>query len=129
MSEISYRVGPGVSDRELNDLFACSWPSSRPREWGTVLAHSLTYVCAYDGESLIGFVHIAWDGDCHGFVLDPTVHADYRRRGVGTELLRQAAGVAGRRGIEWLHVDYEAELAPFYRHCGYVPTEAGLLRL
>ena len=28
---------------------------------------------------------------------------------------------------EWLHVDYEPQLAPFYEPCGFRPTAAGLM--
>ncbi len=72
---------------------------------------------------------MAWDGGIHGFVLDTTVHCDYQRRGIGTELMKRAAEVAGERGIEWLHADYEPHLDAFYRRCGYRKTEAGLLSL
>ncbi len=37
--------------------------------------------------------------------------------------------MARERGAEWLHVDYEDELDPFYRACGFRPTAAGLLAL
>ncbi|HKO24176.1 MAG TPA: GNAT family N-acetyltransferase, partial [Chloroflexota bacterium] len=30
---------------------------------------------------------------------------------------------------EWLHVDYEEGLEPFYRGCGFQSTPAGLLYL
>ena len=33
-------------------------------------------------------------------------------------------------GCEWLHVDFDAELLPFYVDaCGFVPTNAGLISL
>jgi hypothetical protein len=31
--------------------------------------------------------------------------------------------------MEWLHVDYEAQLAPFYQRCDFRETAAGLIRL
>ena len=33
------------------------------------------------------------------------------------------------RGVEWLHVDFDEELEPFYRAAGFSSTSAGLLRL
>jgi len=37
---------------------------------------------------------------------------------------------ARRAGCEWLHVDFEAHLRPFYFDaCGFSPTEAGLIAL
>jgi GNAT superfamily N-acetyltransferase len=78
---------------------------------------------------LIGFVNVAWDGGAHAFLLDTTVHPDFRRRGIATELVRRVAEAARARGAEWLHVDFEPHLETFYRGCGFAPTAAGLLRL
>ena len=49
--------------------------------------------------------------------------------GIGTALLHRAAKVARLKGAEWLHVDFESRLEPFYRNAGYKGTSAGLLRL
>lgn len=129
MDEIEYKIESELSDRDLNDLFASAWENHAEREFGPVLAQSLTYVGAFYGTRLVGFVHVAWDGGIHGFILDTTVHREFQRRGIGTELMRRAAMMAAARGIEWLHVDYEPHLYAFYRGCGYKETEAGLLNL
>lgn len=48
----------------------------------------------------------------------------------GTELVRQAAIHAKATGCEWLHVDFEQELARFYVDaCGFTRTDAGLIHL
>ena len=91
--------------------------------------HSLTHACAYLGGVLVGYVNVAWDGGVHAFLLDPTVHPDYRHRGIGTELVRAMVSHLGGRGLDWLHVDYRPELEGFYRDCGFKPTTAGLIRL
>ena len=94
------------------------------------LAVCLTYLGAFTQENeLIGFVKVAWDGDVHGFLLDPTVHPAWRRRGIGRQLVRLAIDVARQRGLTWLHVDYEPELERFYAGCGFVSTSAGLFNL
>lgn len=97
--------------------------------WDPVFARSFGWVCAHDGARLVGFVNIVWDGGAHAFLLDTTVHRDYQRRGIGTALVREAATFARSNGAEWLHADYDEELEPFYRGCGFRPTSAGLLRL
>jgi len=126
---VIYRVGCPLDADALDDLLAASWPDYSPRDWRPVLSRSLAYVCAYQCERLIGFVHVAWDGGLHAFLLDPTVYPDYRRRGIGTELVRRAAEAARSQGAAWLHVDYEPHLVPFYEGCGFRRTAAGLMRL
>jgi ribosomal protein S18 acetylase RimI-like enzyme len=126
---VEYRLHPVVTNEELNALYKVSWPAHERFDFTPVLEHSLVYVCAYEDERLIGFVYVAWDGSQHAFLLEPTVHPDYRRRGIGRELVRHAEAASREAGCEWLHVDHEAELTAFYEACGFRPTPAGLIRL
>ncbi len=121
---ITYLVKPDVSSEQLDQLFAGNWPNL-----AKVLQKSLTHICAYSDRRLIGFVNIAWDGDSHAFLLDPTVQPEFRRRGIGSELVRRATEAARDANVEWIHVDFEPYLADFYTKCGFVPTHAGLIRL
>jgi GNAT superfamily N-acetyltransferase len=88
-------------------------------------------VCAFDGDTLIGFVNVAWDGDLHAFLIDTAVLKRYERQGVGTRLVALAAERARAAGCQWLHVDFDAEgLCRFYFDaCGFRPTTAGLIDL
>lgn len=133
MEAIRYELRPPLSNVELNALFRAGWaPWQRApdtSDWQVVLARSLAWVGAYAGDQLVGFVNVAWDGRDHAFLLDPRVRPDQRHRGVGRELVRRAAQAAREAGCEWLHVDYDAELTPFYDACGFRPTRAGLLAL
>lgn len=80
--------------------------------------------------SLIGFVNVAWDGGDHAFLLDTKVASTYQRRGIATEIVRRAAVHTKAAGCEWLHVDFEEHLAPFYFDaCGFRSTPAGLIHL
>jgi hypothetical protein len=92
--------------------------------------HSLGWVCARRDGGLVGFVNVAWDGGVHAFILDTIVSLDARHEGIGKGLV--AAAVAGAReaGCEWLHVDFDEHLLPFYLDaCGFEPTFAGLIPL
>ena len=126
---VTLQRDPPLSDSELNALFEASWPGHQDRAFGPILRRSLVYVAALAGERLVGFVNVAWDGGVHGFVLDTTVHPDFRRQGIGLSLLRAAARAAAEYELEWLHVDFVPEVAPLYRKAGYRNTEAGLLEL
>jgi GNAT superfamily N-acetyltransferase len=123
------RVAPPVTSADLNQLFADSWIDHRERDFEPVLARSLTYVCCHRGDELIGFVNVAWDGGVHAFLLDVTVHPAERLRGLGVALVTRAAAACRERGLEWLHVDHEARLAPFDGRCGFAGTAAGVMRL
>jgi ribosomal protein S18 acetylase RimI-like enzyme len=80
---------------------------------------------------LVGFVNVAWDGCDHAFLLDTKTNPHYQHRGIGTAMVEMAARRSRQAGCEWLHVDFEAELRPFYLEaCGFQPAEAaGLIHL
>ncbi len=129
MNEFSVLRSPALGNDELNELFGSVWPSHTWRDFQPVLARSFTYLAAYHGLHLVGFLNVAWDGGVHGFILDTTVHKESQRKGLGVRLLREPEQIARAHGLEWLHVDFEPELESFYRAAGYAGTRAGLLRL
>jgi GNAT superfamily N-acetyltransferase len=100
-------------------------------DWrGQVQRHSLGWVCAWQRGELVGFVNVAWDGGVHAFILDTVVAVRAQRHGVGTGLVAAAVERARAAGCEWMHVDFEDHLIPFYfRACGFSPTNAGLIPL
>lgn len=110
-------------------LWLAAWGSDPGTYLNRVLPRSLCWVGAFDGSRPLGFVNVAWDGGVHAFLLDTQVHPDYRRRGIARRLVLRAADLARTRGAEWLHVDYEPQLEPFYAGCGFRPSKAGLIRL
>ena len=125
----NYRRNAVVTDEQLNDLFSVSWPGHITSSFRTVLSSSLVYVCAFQETRLVGYVNVAWDGRSHAFILDPTVHPMYRRRGIGGQLVVSAIAAAREHGVAWVHVDFEPHLREFYVRCGFRPTEAGVIDL
>ena len=133
---VGYRVRGAVDDVALSALHDLAFGGEAFGEPGPVLPwnhrlhhHSLTWVEAYAAARLVGFVNVVWDGGTHAFVLDTCVDPEHRRAGVGRELVRRAADAARAAGCDWLHVDHEPHLGPFYARCGFSPTPAGLLAL
>ena len=129
MADLVYLVSPPLTNDELNALNKSAWQDHTWRDFQPVLSRSLAYVCAYHESRLIGFVNLAWDGGEHAFILDTLVHPEFRRRGIGGELVLRAVGEAGGRGLTWVHVDFEPHLRRFYEQCGFRSTAAGLIRL
>lgn len=126
---IDYRVSEPVAGPALAALFDESWPDHAVMDPEVLRRHSAGWVCAYDGDRLIGFVNVAWDGATHFFLLDTTVAPSHRRRGIGAGLVERAVALSRERGGDWLHVDFDEELTSFYAGCGFVPTPAGLIPL
>ena len=127
------------TDDEVNALHAEAFGtrvfSSDEWPWGALVhRHSLGWVTARAGDdldrALLGFVNVVWDGFTHAWIQDVMVRAHDQHSGVGTAMVAMAVEHARAAKCEWLHVDFDDELAPFYIDaCGFRPTNAGLIHL
>ena len=122
-------------NREINELHAEAFGTRvyDANEWdwiAQVREHSLGWVVARDAETLVGFVNVPWDGLVHAWIQDTMVASEARHHGIGRELVAVAIRDARAAGCEWLHVDFDDDLRPFYFDaCGFTPTNAGILEL
>ncbi|MEV6843153.1 GNAT family N-acetyltransferase [Actinoplanes sp. NPDC051411] len=125
-----------VDDIALSALHARAFGGGDPAPadadpWATRLRnHALTWIGAFDGGALVGFVQVAWDGGAHAFILDTMVDPSAQGRGIGSALVAAATAEARNAGCDWLHVDFEDHLTDFYLdRNGFRPTRAGLIDL
>jgi ribosomal protein S18 acetylase RimI-like enzyme len=132
LENIAYEWRAAFANDEVNALHAEAFEHRLlDDDWAGQLArHSLGWVCAREAGALVGFVNVPWDGGVHAFIVDVMVAQRASRRGIGKRLVSIAATEAAAAGCEWLHVDFEDELRPFYfEACGFEPANAGLIAL
>jgi ribosomal protein S18 acetylase RimI-like enzyme len=120
---------PLPTDEAMRRLSLAAWGDVGPASFQPVLQRSLAHIGAFDGDLLVGFVNVAWDGGIQAFILDTSVDKAYQRQGIATRMVRAAIEAATARGAVWLHVDFEPHLEGFYRGCGFRATAAGLMAL
>jgi ribosomal protein S18 acetylase RimI-like enzyme len=120
-----------LSDGEMCELVASYGGSPVPGWWDETRPHSHGWVTARTaGGALAGFVNVVTDGGDHAFLIDTKTLGPLQRRGIATRVVAFAVEHARAAGCEWLHVDFDEELAPFYfQACGFEPTPAGLIKL
>ena len=130
---VTYEWRGEFVNREVNALHAHTFETRvfDDSEWNwrlLVEQHSLGWVVARDGGRLVTFVNVIWDGLVHAWLQDTMVAT--RGAGIGTRLVAMARDRARDAGCEWLHVDFDEHLRPFYfGACGFTPTTAGLIAL
>jgi hypothetical protein len=129
---LSFEWRGAFFNAEVNELHADAFDHARfDDDWQQLVArHSLGWATArLDGE-LVGFVNVVWDGLVHAWLQDTMVSSRVRHRGIGSGLIGVARSGASDAGCEWLHVDFDEDLAPFYLDAaGFRPTSAGLINL
>jgi ribosomal protein S18 acetylase RimI-like enzyme len=82
-------------------------------------------VHAYDGPRLIGFCRAISDGVSNAYISSVMVAPEYRRRGIGREMLTRL--IAGNDTMKFvLHTRTEA--AAFYRAVGFEPATDMMIR-
>jgi ribosomal protein S18 acetylase RimI-like enzyme len=132
---ITYEWRGDVTTSELNVLHAEAFEtrvfSDDEWNWRKQLDRwSLGWVVARAGDELMGFVNVVWDGVVHAWIQDTMVAVRGRGEGVGRRLVEGAVEGARAAGCEWLHVDFDDDLRPFYYDaCGFRPTNGGLVEL
>ena len=78
------------------------------------------------GEELIAFARVISDGSIYSFIVDLTVTPDYRRQGIGKQLIMHIIGELKKDGIKYTELTFEDEkLEPLYRDCGFQIEKAG----
>jgi GNAT superfamily N-acetyltransferase len=132
---IDYEWRGAFTNVEANALHAEAFETRTydESEWNWVeltARHSLGWVVARRVGDVVGFVNVLWDGLVHAWIQDVMVATSARGNDIGTTLVARAADGARAAGCEWLHVDFDDELRPFYFDaCGFRPTNAGLISL
>jgi GNAT superfamily N-acetyltransferase len=126
-TELTWRGELTSDEVEALHVEAFGVPGPRPDWRAIVEQHSLGWVTARDGEELVGFANVLSDGGIHAWLQDVMVAERARGQGLGQSLVDAAGRGAADAGAEWLHVDFEPALEPFYlQACGFTPTSAGL---
>lgn len=132
---MTYTWRGNIDDEELNRLHAEAFDTRvySANEWSWVELinrHSLGWVVAREGDTLVGFVNVLWDGLVHAWLQDTIVGSGARHRGVGSEVAGLATLEARAAVCEWLHVDFDEHLRSFSLDaCGVSPSQAGRIAL
>ena len=81
-------------------------------------------IAIYDGERLVGFARVESDEVTFAFLLDVFVLPDYRGRGLGVELVREAVELGPQRDLPWHLGTRDAH--DLYRRFGFGEPDAAI---
>jgi ribosomal protein S18 acetylase RimI-like enzyme len=104
------------------------WVLGRSRETIQRLVRESTRVIgAYDGKRQVGFCRVMSDGSNMAWLGDVYVESEYRGRGIGVELVREAFDHPDHRELFWYLSTHDAQ--ELYKKFGFQPaTERTMVR-
>lgn len=121
---IEIRAIAAAPPGELETLFreAGFWPADAPdapEYLARVIAGSAVFAAAFDDGRIVGMARALSDRVSDAFIQDVAVHASYRKRGIGGELVRFVIGELRAMGVDWIGLVGVPGTRDFYRSLGF----------
>ncbi len=89
-------------------------------ELAQAIRQSWYFVAAYDRDKLVGTGRIVSDGVCHALILDVIVRPEYRRRAIGTVIMRRLLEHCRQKRVRDIQLFCASGKMEFYRKLGFV---------
>ena len=113
---------------EIADLYrAGGWWKEEydPAALGSLIRGSFSFAVAVDKKTgkAIGMGRVISDGVSDGYIQDLVVLPDYRKSGIGKELVSALVERCLQSGITWIALIAEPDTEKFYFPIGFVPMQ------
>ena len=120
MIKITKETSVSIDD-VLHLYQAVSWTNytNQPQMLEQALSHSLAIYLALDGDAVVGLVRLVGDGFSSVFVQDLIVLPSYQRRGIGSDLMKEALGDFKDAYQVQLATEQTEKTLGFYRSLGF----------
>ena len=126
-SDFAIAQGEAVTDSEIAALrMAVGWDSCAG-EYEKILPRLFAYFTARQNGKLVGFVSVISDGVADAFLVDLMVHPKWRRRGIGSALVKAAVHYVVDRDIRCTQVAFCPPEEPFFQKLGFYVMKAGVI--
>jgi predicted GNAT family N-acyltransferase len=95
------------------------------------ISNSWYTLSVYEDKQLIGFGRIISDGVHQSFLCDLIVSPDYRKQGIGTEIVKRLVNYCKTNELTWIQLSCAQGKQPFYERFGFKarPTNAPGMQL
>ena len=104
-------------------IAASYWATGRPLEtMARLIADAARVIGLYDYGAQVGFCRIESDGEKFAFLFDVYVLPEYRGRGLGVELVREAVELGPHGDLAWYLKTRDAH--GLYEKFGFGPPDA-----
>ena len=103
-ASIEYKVPAEISPSEAAELYVeAGWmETADANEVAAMLKGTFVVSAAFHNGRLVGFMRAFSDGVSDAYMLDLVVSKEYRKLGIGREILHRLADHLKQRGIDWI---------------------------
>jgi hypothetical protein len=113
-------------DRLKNDLAADDFDNSRtPDELKQSFGNSHAVAIAWVGAQVVGTARLLADGVCNAYLVDVWTSSRYRRRGIGSTMVKLLLETVPGHHVGLFTEEYE----PFYQSLGFDREQGGMSRV
>ena len=121
---IHYRDTREFSIEDVIELYRTNnWSSAeKPELLNLALRHCHSLITAWAEDRIVGLGNAISDGHLVVYYPHLLVHPDFRRRGIGSEIMRRL--IARYRGFHQHMITADCRALEFYRKCGFERADA-----
>ncbi len=127
-AEVDYELVTNAPVEDIVDLYKAGgwWRESLENRLRIepMIRGSFCFMVARTPEGrIVGMGRAISDGASDAYLQDIVVLPEYRRQGIGRELIRRLTGYCAEHEIEWIGLVAEPGTRTFYEGLGYSPLE------
>ena len=126
MAQIDVREGGAIPEKQLRELFAALGWDELSGLLPDLLLNSTFVISAWDGARLVGMARVVSDGVYVSTLQQVGVHPEYRRAGLGTDLVRRC--VERFEQTHFILTTDDPTNATFYARFGFQPAPNAMFR-
>jgi GNAT superfamily N-acetyltransferase len=126
--DVAIRLVHAWDEGEIADLYrAGGWWKEEydPAEIPRLIQGSFLFAVAVDRKTghAVGMGRVIYDGVSDGYIQDLVVLPEYRKTGIGTQIISTLVKKCVERGISWIGLIAEPGTEKFYLPFGFHPME------
>jgi ribosomal protein S18 acetylase RimI-like enzyme len=117
-NNITYKkLSKGFSPTKLKAFYNKTVPGKTLGQCRNIIKRS-TIMGAFDKNMLVGIGRVL-DDTVYAFITDIIVHPDYRKRGIGSGIIKNLCNDFVKRNIKIVHCSTSKDLIKFYKSAGF----------
>ena len=123
--DIQYEIVTTVDTESLIELYKAGgwWHETEEtrKRLPEMVRRSFCFIIALHRGKVVGMGRVISDGVSDAYIQDVIVKEEYRKHGIGRELIKRLTQVCLDNQLEWIGLIASSRTIEFYKHLGFRP--------